>query len=33
MQRGHADGEVVPAVRIDPLKATDILILNQITGG
>lgn len=33
VQRGHADGEVVPAVRIDPLKATDILILNAVTGG
>lgn len=31
--RGHADGEVIPAQRIDPLKGTDILILNQITGG
>lgn len=33
VQRGHADGEVIPALRIDPQKATDILILNQITGG
>jgi hypothetical protein len=33
VQRGRADGAVIPAVRIDPLKATDILILNQITGG
>jgi hypothetical protein len=33
VQRGRADGEVVPAVRLDPLKDTDILILNQITGG
>jgi hypothetical protein len=31
--RGRADGEVIPAQRIDPLKGTDILILNQITGG
>lgn len=31
--RGRADGEVVPALHIDPLKGTDILILNQITGG
>jgi hypothetical protein len=31
--RGHADGEVLPALRIDPLKATDILILNAVTGG
>jgi hypothetical protein len=33
VQRGRADGEVTPAQRIDPLKGTDILILNQITGG
>ncbi len=33
VRRGRADGEVVPAARIDPLKDTDILILNQITGG
>jgi hypothetical protein len=31
--RGRADGEIIPAQRIDPLKGTDILILNQITGG
>lgn len=31
--RGRADGEVVPGLHIDPLKGTDILILNQITGG
>ena len=33
VQRGRADGEVIPALNIDPLKGTDILILNQITGG
>ena len=33
VQRGRADGAVLPALRIDPLKDTDILILNQITGG
>ncbi|HMQ34867.1 MAG TPA: hypothetical protein PKD53_29370, partial [Chloroflexaceae bacterium] len=33
VQRGRVDGEVIPAQRIDPLKGTDILILNQITGG
>jgi hypothetical protein len=33
VQRGRADGEVIPAQRIDPTKSTDILILNQITGG
>jgi hypothetical protein len=33
VQRGRADGEVIPALRVDPTKATDILILNQITGG
>lgn len=33
VQRGHPDGEVIPALRIDPLKATDILILNAVTGG
>lgn len=33
VQRGHGDGAVTPALRIDPLKGTDILILNQITGG
>ena len=27
------DGEVIPALRIDPLKGTDILILNAVTGG
>jgi hypothetical protein len=31
--RGRADGEVIPALHIDPLKATDILILNAVTGG
>jgi len=31
--RGRADGEVLPALRIDPTKGTDILILNAITGG
>lgn len=31
--RGHADGEVLPALRIDPTKGTDILILNAVTGG
>jgi hypothetical protein len=31
--RGRADGEVIPALHLDPTKATDILILNQITGG
>lgn len=33
VQRGRPDGEVLPALRIDPLKDTDILVLNQITGG
>ena len=33
VQRGRPDGEVIPAQRIDPTKSTDILILNQITGG
>jgi hypothetical protein len=33
VQRGRADGAVLPALRIDPLKNTDILILNHITGG
>jgi hypothetical protein len=33
VQRGAADGAVVPALRVDPTKGTDILILNQITGG
>ena len=31
--RGHADGEVIPALHIDPTKGTDILILSAITGG
>jgi hypothetical protein len=33
VQRGRPDGEVVPALRLDPVKASDILILSQITGG
>ena len=33
VQRGRPDGEVLPALRIDPLKDTDLLVLNQITGG
>jgi hypothetical protein len=33
VQRGRAHGEVIPALYLDPTKATDILILNQITGG
>jgi len=33
VQRGHGNGEVLPALRIDPGKSTDILILNAITGG
>ena len=33
VQRGHGNGEVLPALRIDPTKGTDILILNAITGG
>jgi hypothetical protein len=33
VQRGRPDGEVIPALRIDPLKDTDILILNAVTGG
>jgi hypothetical protein len=33
IQRGRPDGEVVPALRLDPIKTTDILILSQITGG
>jgi hypothetical protein len=33
VQRGRADGEVIPALSVDPLKATDILILNAVTGG
>ena len=33
VQRGHGNGDVLPALRIDPGKSTDILILNAITGG
>ena len=33
VQRGRADGAVIPALHLDPLKGSDILILNQITGG
>lgn len=33
IQRGRPDGQVVPALRLDPVKTTDILILSQITGG
>jgi len=33
VQRGRSHGEVLPALRIDPTKDTDILILNAITGG
>ncbi len=31
--RGQGDGAIVPALRLDPTKTTDILILSQITGG
>jgi hypothetical protein len=33
VQRSHAHGEVLPALRIDPLKNTDILIRNAVTDG